>query len=120
MRPTVLIVDDHEDLRRSARPMLEAEGFDIVGEAADGESALARLALLKPDIVLLDIHLPDLDGFAVAGRMAAGVDPPIVVLMSSRDADSYGRRLNESGAHGFIAKSALSGATLTTALRVRS
>ena len=116
MRPTVLIVDDHEVFRRSAAVMLEAEGFDIVGEAADGADALAFLAGLRPDIVLLDVQLPGADGFAVAEQIAAADNPPLVVLVSSRDADSYGVRLDQSPARGFIAKSALTGAALTAVL----
>lgn len=116
MRPTVLIVDDHADFRRSAGAMLEAEGYDIVGEAADGEAALRLLAGLRPDIVLLDIQLPGADGFAVAEQVAVGTDPPVVVLISSRDADAYGRRLLEARARGFIAKDVLSGASLTALL----
>lgn len=116
MRPTVLIVDDHADFRRSAGAMLQAEGFDVVGEAADGEAALRLLAGLRPDIVLLDIQLPGADGFAVADKVAKGTDPPIVVLISSRDPDSYGRRLVETQARGFIAKDVLCGASLTALL----
>ncbi|MEO5661882.1 MAG: response regulator [Nocardioides sp.] len=113
MRPTVLIVDDHADFRRSARAMLEVEGYAVVGEAADGASALSILTTLRPDVVLLDVQLPDMDGFDIAVLLAAGLDPPAVVLVSSRDADSYGHRLEESAVRGFISKSDLSGAALT-------
>ena len=116
MRPTVLIVDDHADFRRSARAMLEVEGFAVVGEAANGAGALSILTTLRPDIVLLDIQLPGVDGFDVADLLAAGLDPPVVVLVSSREADSYGRRLERSAVRGFIAKSDLSGAALTAVL----
>jgi DNA-binding NarL/FixJ family response regulator len=116
MRPTVLIVDDHADFRRSARAMLEVEGFSVVGEAADGARALAILTTLHPDVVLLDVQLPDADGFEIAGLLAAGADPPVVVLVSSRDADSYGHRLTEAAVRGFIAKSELSGASLAAVL----
>lgn len=116
MRPTVLLVDDHADFRRSAVAMLKAEGFDIVGEAADGEDAIRRLTGLRPDIVLLDIQLPGADGFAVADQVTVGMDPPVVVLISSRSADSYGRRLNETRARRFIAKELLSGSSLTALL----
>jgi DNA-binding NarL/FixJ family response regulator len=109
---SVLIVDDHEEFRRSVRALLEAEGFDVVGEAVDGESALVETARLRPSLVLLDIQLPDLDGFEVAARLARRADPPAVVLTSTRAASSYRRRLAESYALGFIAKSELSGATL--------
>ena len=71
MRPTVLIVDDHADFRASARALLEAEGFDVVGEAASGEEAIAEAGRLRPEVILLDIQLPGDDGFAVARRLAA-------------------------------------------------
>ena len=75
MRPTVLVVDDHAEFRRSARALLEAEGFAVVGEAAGGREAIAAVRRLRPEIVLLDIQLPDLDGFVVAQRLALGPDP---------------------------------------------
>jgi DNA-binding NarL/FixJ family response regulator len=112
VRPTVLVVDDHAEFRESARALLEAEGFDVVGEAAGGHEAIAASARLGPEIVLLDIQLPDLDGFAVAERLAAAPEPPAVVLISSRDESSYGPRLASARALGFIAKRDLSGASL--------
>ena len=96
MRTRVLIVDDHDGFRASARALLEAEGFAVVGEAADGIGALAAVERLRPDVVLLDVQLPDLDGFAVAERLAAAPDPPRVVLISSRDA----RRVRPARAGG--------------------
>ena len=113
MRPTVLIVDDHEAFRESASALLEAEGFAVVGEAADGGGAIAEAQRLRPQVVLLDIQLPDIDGFAVAERLSAVPEPPRVVLTSSRDASSYGPRLETTPARGFIAKRELSGATLS-------
>ena len=109
---TVLIVDDHAEFRRLARRLLEADGFEVVGEAADGESALTAVARLRPGLVLLDIQLPDLDGFEVAARLADGADPPAIVLTSSRTISSYRRRLAESDVRGFIAKGELSGEAL--------
>ena len=108
----MLIVDDHAAFRASARALLQAEGFDVVGEAADGAGAVDAVAVLRPEIVLLDIQLPDLDGLAVAERLAAGEDPPAVVLISSRDAAAYGPRLKQARARGFIPKSGLSGEAL--------
>jgi DNA-binding NarL/FixJ family response regulator len=110
---TVLIVDDHADFRTFARALLEADGFEVVGEAADGASALAAAGALKPAVVLLDVQLPDIDGFAVCEQLAgvAGGGPS-VVLTSSRDASSLRRRLEASSARGFIAKAELSGAGL--------
>jgi DNA-binding NarL/FixJ family response regulator len=112
VRPTVLIVDDHKAFRESVSALLEAEGFAVVGEAADGASAVAEAERLRPHTVLLDIQLPDLDGFAVAERLAAAPDPPTIVFISSRDAAAYGTRLEASAARGFIAKRELSGEAL--------
>ncbi len=114
MRQTVLIVDDHAEFRSLVRALLEADGFEVLGEAADGESALAAAAAasLRPGLVLLDIQLPDVDGFEVAAQLAAWADPPAVVLTSSRTASSYRRRLAESPVSGFILKGELSGEAL--------
>lgn len=112
VRATVLIVDDHPAFRESARALLEAEGFHVVGEAGDAEGAFAQALRLQPDVVLLDIQLPDADGFSVAFRLAEVPDRPAVVLISSRDASSYGSRLATAPARGFIGKRELSGASL--------
>ena len=112
MRPTVLIVDDHPAFRESAAALLEQEGFVVVGEASEGDEAIAAVERLRPQIVLLDIQLPGLDGFGVAERLAAGPHPPNVVLISSRDAAAYGARLEATAAQGFIPKSELSGSAL--------
>jgi DNA-binding NarL/FixJ family response regulator len=111
--PTVLIVDDHPRFRSLARSLLEAEGFTVVGEAEDAASALAAAALLHPRVVLLDIQLPDLDGFEVADRLAREPDAPAVVLVSTRDISSYRRRLARSSVRGFILKSELSGSAIS-------
>jgi DNA-binding NarL/FixJ family response regulator len=112
MTATVLIVDDHATFRSLARRLLEAHGYEVVGEAADGASALAAVARLRPGVVLLDVALPDTDGFVVAESLAAGRDPPAVVLISSRDASAYRRRLARSPVRGFLAKSELTGSAL--------
>jgi DNA-binding NarL/FixJ family response regulator len=112
MRTTVLIVDDHAAFRESVGALLEAEGFAVVGEAADGAAAIVQVERLRPAIVLLDIQLPDLDGFRVAERLARTPDPPAIVFISSRDAAAYGPRLEAAAARGFIAKRELSGAAL--------
>ena len=112
MRQTVLIVDDHPEFRASATALLEAEGFAVVGEAADGDEAIAAVERLRPQVVLLDIQLPDLDGFAVAERLASSSDPPRIVLISSREAAAYGPRLEAAAARGFIPKRDLSGSAL--------
>ena len=105
----LLIVDDHAGFRAFARALFEDEGFDVVGEADDGESAVAAARALDPDIVLLDVALPDVDGFIVCERLTVGESGPAVVMTSSRDVSSYRRRLDGSRARGFIAKSDLSG-----------
>ena len=110
---SVLIVDDHAAFRLSARALLESEGFRVVGEAADAASGLDAAARLRPEVVLLDVQLPDGDGFDVAERLAQGPDPPRVVLVSSRAASSYRRRLAKTRARGFIPKDELSGAELS-------
>jgi DNA-binding NarL/FixJ family response regulator len=108
----VLVVDDHPSFRRSARTLLEAEGFEVIGEAADGAAALAAVAELAPELVLLDVQLPDVDGFEVARRLLAD-DPGLpIVLVSSRDRREYGSLIDESGARGFVSKEDLSGASL--------
>jgi DNA-binding NarL/FixJ family response regulator len=109
---TVLIVDDHPAFRASAGALLEADGFSVIGGAADGDEALIEAARLRPDIVLLDIQLPGIDGFAVAERLAATPYPPAVVLISSREAAAYGPRVAAALVRGFIAKGELSGAAL--------
>jgi DNA-binding NarL/FixJ family response regulator len=117
VRTTVLIVDDHDGFRESARALLEAEGFAVVGDAADGAAAMAAAARLRPDVVLLDVQLPDVDGFVVAERLAVGPDPPRVVLISSREAAAYGPRVGAAPVRGFLAKRELSGAALAALVR---
>jgi DNA-binding NarL/FixJ family response regulator len=112
MAETVLIVDDHAPFRALARALLQFEGFEVVGEAADARSALDAVARLRPSVVVLDVQLPDLDGFEVARRLAQAGDPPAIVLVSSRDSSSYRRRLADSPARGFIPKGDLSGAAV--------
>jgi DNA-binding NarL/FixJ family response regulator len=112
----VLIVDDHAEFRTTARALLEADGFDVVGEAADGDEAVGAVATLRPAVVLLDVQLPGRDGIAVAEDLAAAVHPPAVVLISSRQAAVYGSRLRDARARGFIAKSELSGRALASVL----
>lgn len=109
---TLLIVDDHSGFRSFARALLEAEGFDVVGEADDAQSAIAAVGRLRPQVVLLDIQLPDIDGFEVAERLSGEPDSPAVVLVSTRDISSYRRRLAGSPVRGFIPKGELSGSAL--------
>ena len=107
----VLVVDDHAGFRATARRVLEADGWSVIGEAADGASAIAAAQRLEPDVVLLDIGLPDDDGFAIADRLAALVVARIV-LTSSREGAVYGDRLTSSAALGFIGKGELDGTAL--------
>jgi two-component system response regulator EvgA len=112
----VLLVDDHPSFRRCAGTLLSSEGFEVVGEAEDGRSALALAAELDPDLVLLDIQLPDMSGFEVASRLLE-TDPELeIVLVSSRDRSAYGSMIGTSGARGFITKGDLSGAALARLL----
>jgi DNA-binding NarL/FixJ family response regulator len=113
----VLVVDDHAGFRRCVAGLLAAEGFEVVGEAEDGAAAVSLARELAPELVLLDIQLPDTDGFAVTDELLE-IDPRMnVVLVSSRDRSAYGPLIERSGARGFVAKSDLSGETLEAVLR---
>jgi DNA-binding NarL/FixJ family response regulator len=113
MPQTVLIVDDHAGFRHAARALLEADGFDVIGESATGGEGLEAVLRLRPDLVLLDVGLPDLDGITVAGRLTSVAGGgPAVVLTSSRDVFDYAPDFERCGARGFIAKAELSGAAL--------
>ena len=116
MRLTLLIVDDHPGFRSLARRLLEAGGFEVVGEAADGHAAVAVARDLRPDVVLLDIQLPGIDGFEVAARLHDGEAGPAVVLTSTRDRADYGERVERCGARGFVPKAELSGAAVRAIL----
>ena len=113
---TVLIVDDHPSFRASARTLLESEGYEVVGEAENGADAVKAVQELQPDLVLLDVQLPDIDGFQVAEQLRRLVDPPAVVLTSSRDRADYGPCINVCGACGFVPKADLSGAAIAALL----
>jgi DNA-binding NarL/FixJ family response regulator len=116
MPTTVVIADDHPSFRASARAILQAEGFEVIGEAADAASAIEAVSELAPDVLLLDVQLPDLDGFTVCRQLCVNGGPPAIVLVSSRDACDYGMLIEQSGARGFIAKAELSGAALADLL----
>jgi DNA-binding NarL/FixJ family response regulator len=113
---TVLIVDDHATFRASARLLLECEGFEVVGEAEDGGTAIAQTSALAPDVVLLDVQLPDINGFEVASRVTGSASAPAVILISSRDGSDFGPLIEASGARGFVPKADLSGETLRALL----
>ena len=109
---TILIVDDDPRFRTQARDILAGDGFDVIGEAVDGASGLEAAQALQPDFVLLDIGLPDIEGFQVAHDLAMDGPPPLVVLTSSRDARAYGRRLTSGDCLGFLPKEKVSGAAI--------
>jgi DNA-binding NarL/FixJ family response regulator len=113
---TYLIVDDHAAFRRQARALLEAEGVHVIGEAHDGASALAAVAEIGPDVVLLDVGLPDRDGFDVAVELGRLASPPRVVLISSREASEFRSRLADAPVAGFVQKDDLSAGALQRVL----
>ena len=120
MAMTVLIVDDHSTFRSFARDLLESEGFDVIGEAENGTSAIEAATSIRPDLVLLDVQLPDISGFAVVERLQAAGLPSAVVLTSSRDASNYGDQVDSCGAVGFIPKAELSGQAVMALLKEAS
>ena len=113
---TALVVDDHAGFRMSARFLLEMEGFEVVGEAADGAGAVSAAEELRPELVLLDVQLPDAQGYDVAREILGRGLPTRIVLISSRDESDYGDSIRDSGAIGFVTKGELSGARLRTLL----
>ena len=108
----ILIVDDHAGFRTSARRILEAHGFEVVGEAEDGTSGVSMASDLRPEVVLLDLQLPDIDGFEVAAQLRDAGVAAAVVLTSSRDWSDVCTRQKAAGAVGFIPKDELSGSRL--------
>jgi DNA-binding NarL/FixJ family response regulator len=116
MPVAVLIVDDNARFRERARERLEADGYEVVAEAADAASALEAARQHRPSVVLLDIGLPDMSGLTVAERLTRGPDPPAVVLTSTHDAADFGDRVTSCGARGFVPKAALSGDAISALL----
>jgi CheY-like chemotaxis protein len=120
LRPRIVIVDDDPSFLTTVRLLLEAEGFVVVGEALNGVDGVAAVAQLEPDIVLVDVNLPDIDGFEVVARLATGEGSPPVVLTSIRSAGDFGDLIETSGADAFISKAEISGEALTEVLDGRS
>jgi DNA-binding NarL/FixJ family response regulator len=117
MPQTVLIVDDHPSFRASARALLESGEFQVVGEASDGETALSAVRELHPDVILLDVQLPDMKGFDVCDEIeSADGWAPSIVLVSSRDLADYGDLVASSCARGFLPKADLSCEALSSLL----
>lgn len=114
MPQTVVIVDDHEPFRRSARTLLELDDFHVIGEAGDGAGGIETVERLQPNVVLLDIALPDTSGLDVAESLSG--TGTRIVLVSSRDPIDLGARLHRCGAAGFIPKDELSGERLAAVL----
>lgn len=114
--PRIVIVDDDPSFLKTVRLLLEAEGFVVVGEALNGIDGVAAVAELEPDIVLVDVNLPDIDGFEVVARLANGGRSPPVVLTSIRSAADFGDLIETSGADAFISKAEISGEALTEVL----
>ncbi len=108
MAKSILIVDAHPSFIAVARLLLETEGFDVVGVAGDGEAAVREIVRASPQFVLLDVTLPDMDGFEVAARLRAAGVPSTIVFTSSRDPSEFGSLVTDSGGSGFIAKEELS------------
>lgn len=120
MPPRIVIVDDDPSFLATVRLLLEAEGFVVIGEALNGVDGVAAVAELEPDIVLVDVNLPDIDGFEVVQQLGDGERAPPVVLTSIRSASDFGDLVETSGAQGFITKADISGEALTKILDVRS
>jgi DNA-binding NarL/FixJ family response regulator len=111
-----LIVDDHASFRAIARTLLRAEGYDVVGEAADAAAAMRLATEVRPDLVLLDVQLPDVDGFEVARRLVR-LDPDTqIILISTRARDDFGGLIAASPARGFLSKGELSGSSIADLL----
>jgi DNA-binding response OmpR family regulator len=111
---TILIVDDHPSIRKLAKLALEADGFTVIGAVADGESALIETLRQQPDILLLDVGLPDMTGFEAASRLRDAASTAVIVLASARERSDFGPLIVESGANGFVSKEQLSGEMIRT------
>jgi DNA-binding NarL/FixJ family response regulator len=114
--PSVLIVDDNAAFRNVARTLLESGGYRVIGEAGTAAAAVTMAAAIRPDVVLLDIGLPDQDGFTVCRELHAALPATVIVFCSVRSAEEYREAVARSAATGFLAKSQLSGGTLAAIL----
>ena len=119
MRPRIVIVDDDPAFLTMVRLLLESEGFVVVGEALNGLEGVAAAAELQPDLVLVDVNLPDIDGFQVVERLLGEGSPP-VVLTSSRGAGDFGSLIEASRARAFITKADITGEALARFLDERT
>lgn len=108
----MLIVDDHPGFRTFVRQLLEAGGFDVVGEAGGVVEARDAVPVLQPQVVLLDVNLPDGDGLQLAEELTDAAGAPAVVLISSHERSDFGDRLERTGARGFISKADLTPAAV--------
>jgi DNA-binding NarL/FixJ family response regulator len=109
---TVLVVDDHPGFRACARRLLEREGFDVVAEAGDGSSALEWARAAQPQLALVDVYLPDIDGFQLAAQLRSLAAAPMVVLISSHERSELDPLVPGCGARGFVPKDELSRQTI--------
>lgn len=109
---SVLIVDDHPSIRKAARLVLDTKGFIVIGAVADGEAAVVETLRRQPDIVLLDVGLPDMTGFEAASRLRDAASSAVILLVSSRERSDFGPLIVDSGANGFVQKEQLSGETI--------
>jgi DNA-binding NarL/FixJ family response regulator len=107
MRRRLLIVDDNPDFCRLAQLLLEMDGYEVVGAEHDGASGLAAAEALSPEVVLLDVNLPDVSGFDLATQLTREHPSAIVLLTSTHDREDFERLALDSGAHGFISKAEL-------------
>ena len=106
-RIRVLIADDQQLVRAGFRVILESEGdIEVVGEAGDGFAALDQVRATRPDVVLMDVRMPELDGLAATERLTALPDPPRVVVLTTFDQNEYVVRALRAGAYGFLLKDA--------------